>query len=89
MSSVFCGFGSFGLTDYCTWLFASFLSVLKPFHSSLGFHDIQAKSPPDSSFVSNQSRDADRPPNGCGGYTPVKLGVHLQAGGPRNFPGAK
>lgn len=58
-------------------------------NSRLRFHDIQAKSPPDGSFVSNQSRDADRPPNGCGGYTPVKLGVHLQAGGPRNFPGAE
>jgi len=57
-------------------------------NSRLRFHDIQAKSPPDSSFVSNQSRDADRP-GGCGGYTPVKLGVHLQAGGPRNFPGAE
>lgn len=59
-------------------------------NSRLRFHDIQAKPPPDSTFLCQSGPDGseDRPA-GSSGYTPVKVPGIAYPGGPRNFPGAE
>eukprot|EP00435_Cladocopium_sp_Y103_P061770 s958_g23.t1 len=59
-------------------------------NSRLRFHDIQAKSPPNSTFLCQSGPDGSEDRPAGSGYTPVKVpGIAYPVGGPRNFPGAE